>query len=229
MGSVYAALLGKAGHEVWAIDSWPEHTDAIAASGLRVSGASGNFVVDTLHVGRTPHDAGPCDVWIIATKAADVEKVAADIAPLLEPDSIVMAFQNGLGAGDRVARHIEPDHILIGIAEGFGSSIPDPGHVHHEGMRLIRIGEMRGGLTDRVQRVEQAWCGAGFNVKAFADVTLMIWEKFLCNVTLSAPCAAFDVTVGELMSDPDAWKVALGVHLRGVSARPCPGGPIRFR
>jgi 2-dehydropantoate 2-reductase len=41
-------------------------------------------------------------------------------------------------------------------------------------------------------------------------VTLMIWEKFLCNVTLSAPCAAFDVTVGELMSDPAAWKVALG-------------------
>ena len=38
----------------------------------------------------------------------------------------------------------------------------------------------------------------------------MIWEKFLCNVTLSAPCAAFDVTVGELMSSPEAWAVALG-------------------
>ena len=210
MGSVYAALLSKAGHEVWAIDTWPEHLDAIANSGLRVSGASGSFVVDDLKVGRAPEDAGHCDVWIIATKAWAVEKVAADIAPLLEPESIVMAFQNGLGAGDRVARHIQPGHIVIGIAEGFGSSIPEPGHVHHEGMRLIRIGEMRGGLTDRVQRIEQVWREAGFNVKAFADVTLMIWEKFLCNVTLSAPCAAFDVTVGELMSDPDPWKIALG-------------------
>jgi 2-dehydropantoate 2-reductase len=228
MGSVYAALLGKAGHDVWAIDTWPEHINAIAAAGLRVSGASGNFVVDSLHVGRTPHDAGPCDMWIIATKAADVEKVAADIAPLLEPDSIVMAFQNGLGAGDRVARYIEPDHILIGIAEGFGSSIPEPGHVHHEGMRLIRIGEMRGGLTDRVQRIEQAWRGAGFNVKAFTDVTLMIWEKFLCNVTLSAPCAAFDVTVGELMSDPDAWKVALGCTSEAYQLGVAQGVPFSF-
>jgi 2-dehydropantoate 2-reductase len=210
MGSVYAALLGKAGHEVWAIDTWPEHIDAIATTGLRVSGASGTFVVDNLHVGHEPRDAGPCDVWIIATKASDVDQVAAEIAPLLEPDSIVMAFQNGLGAGERVARHIPQDHILIGIAEGFGSSIPEPGHVHHEGMRLIRIGEKHGGLTDRVQRIEQAWHDAGFNVRAFANVTLMIWEKFLCNVTLSAPCAVFDVTVGELMSDPDAWKVALG-------------------
>ena len=38
----------------------------------------------------------------------------------------------------------------------------------------------------------------------------MIWEKFLCNVTLSAPCATFDLTVGELMADTDSWNVALG-------------------
>jgi 2-dehydropantoate 2-reductase len=99
---------------------------------------------------------------------------------------------------------------MIGIAEGFGSSIPEPGHVHHEGMRLIRIGEMHGGMTDRVKRIEQIWNDAGFNVRAFSDVAIMIWEKFLCNVTLSAPCAVFDVTVGELMSDEAAWNVALG-------------------
>jgi len=210
MGSVYAGLLAKAGHDVWAIDTWQEHIDVISATGLSVSGASGRFVVDNLHVGGSPQDAGYCDVWVIATKATAVEEVAAQIAPLLGPDSVVMAFQNGLGAGERVARHIPQEHIVIGIAEGFGSSIPEPGHVHHEGMRMIRIGEMRGGMTDRVQRLEQVWRDAGFNVRAFADVTLMIWEKFLCNVTLSAPCAAFDVTVGELMSDPEAWRVALG-------------------
>jgi 2-dehydropantoate 2-reductase len=210
MGSVYAGLLGKAGHEVWAIDIWREHIDAIAGSGLAVSGASGSYVVDNLHVGDAPAAAGSCDVWMIATKAADVDAVAAAIAPLLAPDNVVMAFQNGLGAGERVARRIPEDHIVIGIAEGFGSSIPEPGHVHHEGMRLIRIAEMNGGLSQRVQRIAQAWHEAGFNVRAFDDVTLMIWEKFLCNVTLSAPCAVFDVTVGELMANPEAWKVALG-------------------
>jgi len=210
MGSVYAGLLGRAGHDVWAVDTWAEHIDAIAASGLAVSGASGSFVVDTLRVGRSPEAAAPCDLWVIATKAADVEEVAAAIAPLLRSDDVVMAFQNGLGAGDRVARRIPDDHIVVGIAEGFGSSIPGPGRVHHNGMRLIRIGELRGGLTDRLLLLEQVWQHAGFNVKAFSDIELMIWEKFLCNVTLSAPTAVFDVTVGELMANPDAWAVALG-------------------
>lgn len=210
MGSLYAALLQKAGHEVWAVDLWREHLDAIAREGLRVSGASGRYVVDGIRVGTTPADAGPCDLWIIATKAADVDDVAAGVAALLRPDDVVMAFQNGLGAGERVARHVPSDQVVIGIAEGFGSSIPEPGSVHHNGMRLIRIGEMGGGLTERVQRIERLWHEAGFNVRAFADIDRMIWEKFLCNVTLSAPTAAFDVTVGELMADPETWAVALG-------------------
>ena len=132
MGSVYAGLLGAAGHEVWAVDRWAEHVDAIAASGLRVSGASGDRVVEGISAGSRPADVGEADLWLIATKAADVEAVAAEIAPLLRPDDLVMAFQNGLGAGERVARHVPEDHVLVGIAEGFGSSIPEPGHVPSE-------------------------------------------------------------------------------------------------
>jgi 2-dehydropantoate 2-reductase len=210
MGSVYAGLLGKAGHEVWAIDTWQEHLEAIAAVGLSVSGASGEYVVDDLRVGRAPADAGPCDIWVVATKASAVEGVCAQVAPLVQPDTVVMAFQNGLGAGERVARHVPEEHVLVGIAEGFGSSIPRPGHVHHDGMRLIRLGELQGGMTDRLLRVEQVWRDAGFNVRAFEDIDRMVWEKFLCNVTLSAPTAAFDLTVGELMANPEAWAVALG-------------------
>ena len=93
-------------------------------------------------------------------------------------------------------------------------------------MRLIRIGEMEGGLTERVRRIERAWHDAGFNVKAFDDVNLMIWEKFLCNVTLSAPCAAFDVTVGELMANPEAWAVALGCMMEAYRIGVAKG--IRF-
>jgi 2-dehydropantoate 2-reductase len=221
MGSVYAALLAKAGNEVWAIDRWQDHLDAIAAHGLSVSGASGTYVVDDLHVGRTPSDAGAADVWIVATKAHDVEDVAVAVAPLLRSGDVVMAFQNGLGAAERLAAHVPDDRILVGIAEGFGSSIPEPGHGHHNGMRLIRIGEPGGGRTERVERIVQLWHDAGFNVRGFPDIDRMIWEKFLCNVTLSAPCAAFDVTVGALMATDEAWAVALGctaeAHRLGVA------------
>jgi 2-dehydropantoate 2-reductase len=85
---------------------------------------------------------------------------------------------------------------------------------------------MQGGLSERVLRIEDIWRLAGFNVKAFTDVNLMIWEKFLCNVTLSAPCAAFDVTVGELMANSEAWTVALGCTMEAYRVGEAQG--IRF-
>ena len=45
MGSIYAGLLADAGHEVWAIDIWKEHIDAIKEKGLRITGASGDRTV----------------------------------------------------------------------------------------------------------------------------------------------------------------------------------------
>ena len=48
MGSVYAGLFASAGHEVWAIDAWREHVEAMKKNGLRLEGASGDRTVDDI-------------------------------------------------------------------------------------------------------------------------------------------------------------------------------------
>ncbi len=210
MGSVYAALLADAGHDVFAIDLWKDHVDAIREHGLRVEGASGDRTVTSLHAATDIAEVGTADLYIIATKADGVGAAAGMIQPLMAPTSLVLTIQNGLGAGARIAEHMPVDNVLLGVAEGFGASMRGPGHAHHNGMNLIRIGEIGGGLTARLSDVAAVWQGAGFNVKAFEDINQLIWEKFLCNGTFSAPCCAFDCTIGELMASPDRWPVALG-------------------
>ncbi|MGI9485271.1 MAG: ketopantoate reductase family protein [Geminicoccaceae bacterium] len=210
MGSIYAALLADAGHEVFAIDVWKDHVDAIREHGLRVEGASGDRTVTSIHAATDPAEALEADLYIIATKAAGVGAAARAIRSLMGPTSLVLTIQNGLGAGDRIAEHMPVDNVLLGVAEGFGASMRGPGHAHHNGMNLIRIGEIGGGLTARLNDVAAVWQGAGFEVKAFEDINQLIWEKFLCNGTFSAPCTAFDCTIGELMASPDQWQVALG-------------------
>jgi 2-dehydropantoate 2-reductase len=102
------------------------------------------------------------------------------------------------------------DNVVLGVAEGFGASMKGPGHAHHNGMRLIRLGELNGGLTDRLASLVTLWQDAGFDVSGFGDIDQLIWEKFMCNATLSGPCAVFRCTVGELMDDEERWQVALG-------------------
>ncbi|MGH1489208.1 MAG: ketopantoate reductase family protein [Acidimicrobiales bacterium] len=210
MGSIYAARLADAGHEVWAVDTWAEHVAAIKADGLRVEGPLGDNTSTAVNATSDVQDAGTCDLFIIATKASGVGPAAAAIAPLLGPDSLILTIQNGLGAGDRIAAHLPTDNVLLGVAEGFGASMVGPGHAHHNAMRLIRIGEMQGGNTDRLAELVELWRGAGFDVAGFGDIDQLIWEKFMCNATLSGPCTVFGCTVGEVMDDEARWEVALG-------------------
>lgn len=210
MGSVYAAMLASAGHEVWAVDTWAEHVEAINKHGLRLEGASGDRVVTTIRATKDVSEVGPCDLCLIATKASGVGPAARAAASVIGPDALVLTIQNGLGAGERIVEHMAGDRVLLGVADGFGASMKGPGHAHHNAMKLIRIGELDGGLTPRLKRLETMWREAGFDVTAFANVTQLIWEKFLCNVTFSAPCAVFGETVGDLMADPDHWAIALG-------------------
>lgn len=221
MGSVYAGLLAAAGHEVVAVDLWAEHVAAINAGGLRVEGASGDRVVRGLRAATDIAEAAGAALWILATKASGVGPAAAAMAPLLGPEALVLTIQNGLGAGERIAAHLPAERVLLGVAEGFGAAMRGPGHVHHASMKLIRIGEMGGGLSARLERVAEVWRGAGFEVKAFADIRQLIWEKFVCNVAFSAPCTAFGCTIGELMGHPARWAVALGcareAHAAGLA------------
>ena len=209
MGSVYAVHMAEAGHEVWAIDGWPEHVSAIQQNGLRLEGISGDRTLTSIRATSTLAEADACDLYIIATKASGVGDAARQVGQVMKPDSLVLTIQNGLGAGERIAAHMPVDNVLLGVADGFGASLRGPGHAHHNAMKLIRLGEMSGGMTDRLSKLETLWQGAGFNARAFADITQLIWEKFICNVTLSAPCTTFDCNVGELMNNEAAWQIAL--------------------
>ncbi len=210
MGSVYAGLLADAGNEVWAVDLWREHVEAMNQSGLRVEGASGDRVVKAIHATTDLADAGDCDLYIIATKASGVGSAARAIAPLMGPETLVLTIQNGLGAGERIAEHMPVENVLLGVAQGFGASMKGPGHVHHNAMAMIRIGEMQGGMTERLERLAEVWQSAGFNVKAFENIDQLIWEKFVCNVAFSAPCTALRRTIGEVMGTPAWWAIAKG-------------------
>ncbi len=209
MGSVYAGLLSSAGHEVWAVDTWRDHVAAMRTKGLRVEGASGDRTVK-LNATQTASDAGVCDLVIIATKARDVAAAARSAQPLLGAKTLVLSIQNGLGGPDVTASVLGRERVAVGVVGGFGASMRGPGHAHHNGMELVRLGELVGPVTPRLEAVAEVWRSGGFKVKCFDDIDQLVWEKLVCNACFSGTCAVTERTVGEVMADPDAWRVASG-------------------
>lgn len=207
MGSVYAALLSSGGHEVWAIDPWQEHIDAIRQNGLRVEGASGDR---TVRIGATtdPAEVSGADLVIIATKDHGVVDAAHAALRVAKDDAPILTIQNGLGSADKVAGIVGSKRIMMGVVGGFGASMRGPGHAHHNGMEFLRLGEMDGGLTPRLEAVAEAWRSGGFKVLTFDDIHKMVWEKLICNVTYSGTCTLTGLRIGEVQASPQAWSVA---------------------
>lgn len=227
MGSVYAGLFASAGHEVWAIDRWREHVEAMRSRGLRLEGKSGDRTV-RVNATTDAREAGPCDLVILATKAMHVASAAQTLKALLKPETPVLSIQNGLGGPETAASILGRERVMVGVVGGFGASMRAPGHAHHNGMELVRLGEFGGPITPRLKQVEDAWRGAGFKVRLFDDIDQLVWEKLLCNCAYSGPCGVMDVTIGQVMDDPDLSRISAACATEGYAVAKKKGVKLGF-
>jgi 2-dehydropantoate 2-reductase len=216
MGSIYAGLLASAGHELIGIDRNQAHVDAINTSGLRVTGASGDRCV-AIQAYTEPPDI-EVDLLVIAVKAAHVgASIAA--SSLVKPTGSILTIQNGLGSADIVADVFDNERLLVGVAQGFGASLQAPGISHHNDMKAIRMGGYTHGNITRLNNIVSIFAASGFDTEAVNNIEVVQWEKLICNVAYSGPCALTGLTVGEVVDDPivgpvsraaavEAWEVA---------------------
>ncbi|REG60793.1 ketopantoate reductase [Paraburkholderia sp. BL6669N2] len=222
MGSVYAGLMVSAGHEVHAVCLWPDHVAAMQEKGLRVEGASGDRTVP-IHASTTTDGIGECNLVIIATKAFDVEAAARASEQLLGQKTVVQTIQNGLGSAEMAAAILGANRIAVGVVGGFGASIRAPGHAHHNGMEMIRFGAYQGLPAEDLEASAEIWRSAGFKVAIFEDLDQMVWEKLIMNVAFSGTTCATGMTIGEVMTNPDAWSVARGAALEAIAVAEAAG------
>lgn len=220
MGSIYAARLAAAGNDVLAVDRDRPSIERIGRDGLRVTGPGYDRVVP-LRASTTAPDE-PMDLIVLAVKAADVSVVARQALPMLGAATPVLTIQNGLGSAETVAGIVGAERVAVGIASGFGASRVAPGHVHHNAMRAMRFGAYSSLPRATVESIARAWTEAGFDAAAVADIAAMQWEKLICNVAYSAPCALTGMTVGQVMDDPEMAPVSQAAATEAFTvARAC--------
>ena len=229
MGSIYAARFSKAGHEVVAIDIWKEHVDSINRTGLIIDGPDGKIIEKNIKASTTILDSIGCDFYIIATKALNLEESVKKLKDQVELDAPIITIQNGLGAGDIILKHMPKNTLILGVAEGFGASLIAPGHVNHTANKKIRlssISQKKGGK--KLENIVSAWRSGGLKTEIYKDIEQLIWEKLLCNVTVSGPCSIFGCNVRELLDNKEHWTFALKCMQEAYTVGLAKGIPFSF-
>jgi 2-dehydropantoate 2-reductase len=206
IGAYLGARLADVGHDVSLI-ARGDHLDALQSDGLRVESIHGDTNVD-LHSTDDPADIGPVDFVLFTVKAYDTRDAAADLDPLIGPDTAVVSFQNGVDNEQWIADEIGDSHVVGGVAYIF-STIKSPGVVEHTGgpARFV-YGELDGERTDRIEALHEALTeSAGVEAVLADDIREELWRKFAFICAQSGMTAATRKPIGRIEETPATWEM----------------------
>ncbi len=211
MGSLFGGRLALAGEEVWLLDVWEEHVRTINDKGLSIASPAGDTVARPKATTK-PEDIGTAELVIVFVKSTATAKAAETAAALLGPDTAVLTLQNGYGNAETIAAAVGAARVIAGTTAQ-GATLLGPGRIMHAGGGETHIGELGGGLTERLQIIAACLSKAGIATIADDNVASLIWGKLIVNVGINALTGITGLKNGELADHEETRQVlALAVE-----------------
>lgn len=245
IGGLLAARLAQAGHQVSAV-ARGQTLSALLEHGVRTrEPGTGQVRAHALKASAEPAELGVQDIVIIAVKATGLQELAAKIAPLIGPQTILLPAMNGvpwwflraadgalqgqslrsLDADGSIARAL-PLAQILGCVVHLSASCPEAGMVEVAmGNRLI-LGEPGGGNSARNTELVQILREAGFEVEDSENIRRDIWYKLWGNMTMNPISALTGATGDKILADPLVRKLCLDVMVEAAAIGARIGCPI---
>ncbi len=163
---------------------------------------------------------GVQDLVVISVKAPALASVAAQVGPLIGPNTVVLTAMNGVpwwflqgfggpvagraldsvDPGGAIARALPTPHIIGGVVHA-SCSVDAPGVVrHHFGDGLI-VGEPSGAMSARAQALHALLLQAGFQATLSPQIQKDIWYKLWGNMTVNPVSALTGATTDRILDD----------------------------
>ena len=209
MGSLFGGLLAENGLEVTLIDVWQEHVDAIKSKGLKMVGFGGDRYIN-IGVSDHPAELTPVDVVFVQCKAAATAEAIKNAKPIIDDDTVVISFQNGLGNEETIAEIIGAEKVLGGLTAQ-AANMEGPGIVRNHAELPSWIGEMSGGQSERVTKLCQVFTDNGIPTDPSQDIKRRIWNKLFANIAVSPMSGITNLQIRDLFAKDDAQQLAFAI------------------
>lgn len=198
MGTVMGAFLAKEGLPVELIDNYAEHVAALREKGATITGFAEMTVPVTAYAPEQMH--GLYDVIFLMTKQLSNERLLPSILPFLHENSTVCTLQNGVPepfVADIVGKGRTVGGTVLWGATFLGPGVSELTQDLSRSDHLFEIGEISGGLTDRIEAVAGILRLMG-PVKVTTSLMASRWGKLVNNACMSGMSAVCGATFGEV-------------------------------
>lgn len=207
LGAYYGARFVEAGHEVGFI-ARGEHLKAMLDKGLKIYSALGDVVIDKPFASDQPADIGPVDLVIVSVKTWQVPEVAKAMRPMINDDTLVVPFLNGVKAPDDLVDGIGAKHVLGGLSKIF-SLIEAPGVIRHfNPSAYVEFGELDAGASDsRCADLKAAFIDAGVEASISDDIRRAMWQKLVMVSSWGGLAALTQGNMGDIRAHAETREL----------------------
>ena len=219
VGGYFGAKLTRAGEDVTMI-ARGAHLAAIQRSGLRVrSTREGEYVVKPVAL-DDPTGRPPADAVLLCVKSFDTDEALARVRPVVSAGTPVLTLQNGIAGPERIEAVLGPGHALGGAAYVF-ANIEAPGIIAHRFLGRIALGELDGRVTERGERLRNAFAGAGVPAELTTEIHRVMWEKYLLICAQAGMSALTRANTGAMRAEAETWRMYREIleELAAIGAR----------
>lgn len=211
MGGLFGARLAAAGHDVLLYDIWTEHVEAINQRGLIIEKPDGTQIrYQVPATDAPPQTLRGADLILVQVKSYDTQKALMPLEKRINPESLVLSLQNGLGNLSSMQRAL-PDHsrLLLGTT-AHGAGVVAPGRIRHAGPGPTVIGDPDSDRSPRLNLspVRDAFNQAGISTEISDTIMENVWLKLAANVSINPLSALTGLRNGQLLEDPDLLDIA---------------------
>lgn len=210
LGSIYAAYLARAGHQVSLI-ARGERAAALARHGIGIVGEE-TFTA-RCNIVTQPETLRLADVMIVATKTYDSAQALASLRGL----NVKTAFsvQNGVLKNRQLADVVGPQATLGAISMIGGDVLPAegdrPGAVRYSMAGPTIIGEPAGGDSSRVAELVDTFERSALKARSSDDIASVEWSKFVGWSGFSTLAVMTRLPTWRFMLDADTALIAARV------------------
>jgi 2-dehydropantoate 2-reductase len=210
----------------------PRLRDELAAHGLTLKEMDGPARAIPASRIRFETELAPladCDAVLCCVKSAQTDEVAAQLAPILRPDTAVVSLQNGVRNPDRLRAALAPRPIVPGIVS-FNVVSRGNGLFHRATSGPLMLGEQPAARA----RAVIAALAAALEVETRADLGPDQWTKLLVNLNNAVSALSGAPTRSILLSPgyrrvlaaivEEAVRVARAAHVPTARLRGVPVG-----
>jgi 2-dehydropantoate 2-reductase len=204
LGGFYGAKLQRAGSDVHFLVN--SDYNRVKNSGLVIRSKDGDFTLPSVNAYDRVSQMPACDVVLICLKTTRNYLLPKILPDLVEPSSVVVVMQNGLGTEAEIAQ-VLPQHEILGGLCFICSNKVAPGEIHHLDYGQIKLGAYadgyhQAGITPMMEKIANDFRAAAIEISLCEDLLLARWQKLVWNIPYNGLSVVLDATTDRLMSDP---------------------------